>query len=53
MDKKQEEEIRQKTIDEIIEWIDSETDTNGRIKYSPTCEMVYEHLKEMKKQITI
>ena len=37
MDKMQyEEEIRQKTIDEIIEWIDSKTDTSGRIKYYPS-----------------
>lgn len=50
MDKKQEKEIRQKTIDEIIKWIDSETDISGRIKYYPSYEMIYEHLKEMKKQ---
>lgn len=40
--------IRRKTIDEILKWIESETDTDGRIEYSPSCEMIVKHLHEMK-----
>ena len=51
MDKKQyEKEIRQKTIDEILEWIESQTETVGRITYSPTNEMIIEYLLEIKRQ---
>ena len=50
MDKKQEKEIRQKVIDEILEWIDSETETIGRVACFPSLEIIKEHLQEMKKQ---
>lgn len=48
--KELEKEIRQKTIDEILDWIDSQTEETGRIKYTVSSEMIVNHLKEMKNQ---
>ena len=44
------EKARQKIIDEILEWIESQTETVGRITYSPSNEMIIEHLLEIKRQ---
>lgn len=41
------EKIKKKTIDEILKWIESQTETIGRIKYSASNEMIVEHLKKM------
>ena len=48
--KELEKEIRQKTIDEILDWIDSQTEEVGRIKYTVSREMIVNHLQEMKRQ---
>ena len=48
--KELEKEIRQKTIDEILDWIDSQTEEVGRIKYTVSSEIIVKHLQEMKRQ---
>lgn len=39
---------RIKVIDEILEWIESETFYEGRIKTAPGREMIVDHLNKMK-----
>lgn len=39
---------RIKVIDEILEWIESETFYEGRIKIAPGREMIVDHLNKMK-----
>ena len=45
------EKIKKKTIDEILKWIKSQTETIGRIEYSASSKMIVEHLQEMRKEI--
>lgn len=39
---------RIKVIDEILDWIESETFYEGRIKTAPGREMIVDHLNKMK-----
>lgn len=41
-------QIRQKLVDEILNWIESETFTVGRTVSRPGTEMIIEHLKNLK-----
>lgn len=51
MDMKEiEKEIKKKIINDILDWIDSQTEETGKIKYTVSSEMIVNHLKEMKNQ---